>query len=70
MGADKFKNAAQPLIEMMTKLQNSTFEQVDPQKIYILQGWQRLCLAYGKDLGTYLPNIFPGLFTLVEKVVK
>ena len=49
-----FKFAAQPLIEMMIQLQSSTFEQVDPQKTYILAGWQRLCLVYGKELGAYL----------------
>lgn len=48
VGAEMFKFAAQPLIEMMIQLQSSTFEQVDPQKTYILAGWQRLCLVYGK----------------------
>ena len=54
VGAEMFKFAAQPLIEMMIQLQSSTFEQVDPQKTYILAGWQRLCLVYGKELAAYL----------------
>ena len=65
-----FKPAAQHLIELMIQLQSSQFEQTDPQKTYILAGWQRLCLVYGKELGGYLENILPGLFALVENVIK
>ena len=65
-----FKVYAPTLIELMIRLQNSTFEQTDPQKTYIMAGWQRLCLVYGKDLGAYLEQILPGLFVLVEKVIK
>jgi len=32
----------------MISIQESSFEQTDPQKSYILSGWQRLCLVYGK----------------------
>ena len=70
VGAEMFKFAAQPLIDMMIQLQSSQFEQTDPQKTYILAGWQRLCLVYGRDLGPYLEKILPGLFLLVENVVK
>ena len=65
-----FKFAAQHLIDMMIQLQSSQFEQTDPQKTYILAGWQRLCLVYGRDLGPYLEKILPGLFLLVENVIK
>jgi hypothetical protein len=54
----------------MINIQTSQFEQVDPQKTYILAGWQRLCLVYGKSLGAYLDKILPSLFTLVENVIK
>jgi len=70
VGPEMFKFAAQPLIEMLIQLQSSQFEQTDPQKTYILAGWQRLCLVYGKELGGYLDKILPGLFALVEKVVQ
>ena len=65
-----FKFAAQHLIDMMIQLHSSQFEQTDPQKTYILAGWQRLCLVYGRDLGPYLEKILPGLFLLVENVIK
>jgi len=65
-----FKFAAQHLIDLMIQLQSSQFEQTDPQKTYILAGWQRLCLVYGKDLAAYLDRILPSLFVLVEKVIQ
>lgn len=43
-----FRPAATVLIQLMIGLQSSQFEQTDPQKTYILAGWQRLCLVYGK----------------------
>jgi hypothetical protein len=65
VGADMFRPAANQLIQLMINLQSSQFEQTDPQKSYILAGWQRLCLVYGRELGAYLENILPGLFVLV-----
>lgn len=65
-----FKFAAGQLIEMMITLQSSQFEQIDPQKSYILAGWQRLCVTYGKELGGSLDRILPSLFILVENVIK
>ncbi len=65
VGAEMFKFAAPTLINLLIRLQSSQFEQTDPQKTYILAGWQRLCLVYGKELGAYLEQILPGLFVLV-----
>jgi hypothetical protein len=65
-----FKPAAGKLIQLMIGIQSSQFEQTDPQKCYILAGWQRLCLVYGKELGSSLDQILPSLFILVENVIK
>lgn len=54
----------------MIQIQESKFEQTDPQKSYILSGWQRLCLVYGKELGIYLDRILPSLFALVQNVIN
>lgn len=54
----------------MINLQSSTFEQTDPQKSYILAGWQRMCLIYGKELAGSLDQILPSLFALVESVIS
>ena len=42
-----FKPVAQKIIDLMIEIQ-SQFEQTGPEKTYILAGWQRLCLVYGK----------------------
>lgn len=65
-----FKPVAQKLIDLMINMQQSSFEQTDPQKTYILAGWQRLCLVYGKELASYLDRILPSLFVLVENVIN
>lgn len=54
----------------MIALQSSQFEQVDPQKTYLLAGWQRLCMLYGKNLAGKLDQILPTLFQLVENVIN
>jgi hypothetical protein len=58
------------LIEYLITVQDSQLEQVDPQKQYILGGWQRLCTVFGKDIAPYLPRILPGLFKLIEQVIE
>lgn len=65
-----FKFAAPTLIDLLIRLQGSQFEQTDPQKTYILAGWQRLCLVYGKELASHLDQILPSLFVLVENVIR
>lgn len=62
VGATLFKPAVEKLVNIMIHMQESKFEQVDPQKSYILAGWQRLCLIYGQELGAYLDRILPSLF--------
>lgn len=54
----------------MIAIQESHFEQTDPQKTYVLAGWQRLCLVYGQELGGYLNRILPSLFALVQNVIN
>jgi hypothetical protein len=65
VGKDIFRPIAPKLIEYLTILQSSQLEQIDPQKTYVLIGWQRLCLVMGKELVPYLPAIIPSLFKLV-----
>lgn len=48
VGSTLFKPAVEKLVNIMIHMQESKFEQVDPQKSYILAGWQRLCLIYGQ----------------------
>lgn len=66
LGKEAFKPVAPALIEYLISVQDSQLEQVDPQKQYVLGGWQRLCVVFGKDIAPYLPRILPGLFKLIE----
>ena len=70
VGPDSFRPAIDKLINIMIAMQSSQFEQTDPQKSYILAGWQRLCLEYGKELAVYLDRILPSLFALVQNVIN
>lgn len=69
VGKDIFRPIAPKLIEYLIILQSSQLEQVDPQKTYVLIGWQRLCLVLGQEIVPYLPNILPSLFNLVKVVI-
>lgn len=70
VGPILFRPALEKLVNIMIHIQESKFEQVDPQKSYILAGWQRLCLIYGQELAGYLDRILPSLFELVRNVIN
>lgn len=65
VGKEVFRPVAPKLIEYLIRLQSSELEQIDPQKTYVLIGWQRLCMVLGRELSSYLPVILPSLFALV-----
>lgn len=68
VGKEYFLEYAPALIEIMIQIQESNLEQVDPQKSYLLSGWQRLCLTLGDDFAPYLAKILPSLFKLLENI--
>lgn len=41
----------------------------DPQRSYVLSGWQRICVTLGEDFIPYLDLILPSLLKLVEDVI-
>ncbi len=43
---------------------------MDPQKAYILSGWQRLSLVFADEMVNYLPQIIPSLFKLVAAIFQ
>lgn len=55
VGYDNFKKNADTTIQMMLALQNSGLAATDPQKSYLLSGWQRLVLVMGQNFTPYLP---------------
>ncbi|EAR88916.3 importin protein (macronuclear) [Tetrahymena thermophila SB210] len=60
----------QKITQIIVTVQNSNLDNQDPQKSYVLSGWQRLCLNYSNELVPYLPEIVPGVFRLVEQITK
>lgn len=54
----------------MINVQETKLEEVDPQRQYVLAGWQRICSAFGKDMAPYLPRILPHLLNIVETLIK
>jgi len=68
VGKEIFMEYAPVLIETMIVIQESSLEQIDPQKSYLLSGWQRLCLTMGDDFVPYLAKILPSLFKLLENI--
>lgn len=70
VGKEPFKEVAPHLIRYLITIQESEIEDVDPQKQYVLDGWQKLCIVYGKELASYLPEVLPGLFKIVEQIVE
>jgi len=53
---------------MMIQLQNAGLEATDPQKSYLLSGYQRLVLVMGSNFESYLPHILPHVFNLLKSV--
>ena len=70
IGYEKFKTYAPSLIETMIQIQEGKMDENDPQKSYILSGWQRLCITMDKHFVPYLPRVLPSLFKLVSEVLK
>ena len=69
VGKEEFKKGAHDIIERLVEIQKNHVDEVDPQKVYLLSGWQRICLILKEDFLPYLDLILPSLFDLIEKIV-
>lgn len=71
-GDQTFAPYTQKLIEEMVKIQDYSVNQdgADPQKSYIIAGWQRLCLTIGDKLAPYIDNIIPNLLKLAAEPIR
>ncbi|EGR33015.1 hypothetical protein IMG5_063560 [Ichthyophthirius multifiliis] len=38
----------------------------NPMISYVLSGWQRICLKYSSEIQSYLPDIVPGVFRIIQ----
>ncbi|EGR31191.1 hypothetical protein IMG5_116170 [Ichthyophthirius multifiliis] len=67
---EKFLPYLDQITNIIINIQESNLDNQDPQKTYVLSGWQRLCLKYNVELTTYLPKILPGVFKIVSQIIK
>ena len=68
---EKFAPYLETLITEMVNIQNNDIQNgFDPQRAFILSGWQRVCLLFGKDLTSYMPLIVPGVLKTINELNK
>lgn len=72
MGKDSFRPYQDIVIAEMLKVQKNDIsnDEDDPQKNYLLSGWQRILVIMGKDFSAYIDQIFPSLLDIVRQIVK
>jgi importin-5 len=70
VGRDEFAKGAKEIIFTMLQIQKNYIEDSDPQKSYLLSGWQRICIILQEDFVPFMDEILPSLFDLVERVIK
>jgi len=70
VGKAEFQKAAPEVIAAMLAIQQNHIEESDPQKPYLLAGWQRLSSLLRQEFTPYLKEIVPSLFSLIEAIIK
>ena len=72
VGKDYFKRFASEIVDLMVHIQKNDVaaDSLDPQKCYILSGWQRICLILEEEFVPFLGLIIPSLFKVIEHVLK
>lgn len=72
MGKEHFAQFQDVVVEEMLKVQKNDIdsEAEDPQKNYLLSGWQRILVIVGDDFSKYVDAIFPSLLAIVKKIIN
>eukprot|EP00331_Platyophrya_macrostoma_P020884 CAMPEP_0176475722 /NCGR_PEP_ID=MMETSP0127-20121128/43759_1 /TAXON_ID=938130 /ORGANISM="Platyophrya macrostoma, Strain WH" /LENGTH=1056 /DNA_ID=CAMNT_0017871339 /DNA_START=179 /DNA_END=3349 /DNA_ORIENTATION=+ len=72
IGKELFAKYLQDLIQLILSIMNNdiSLEDADPQRSYIISGWQRICVTLGEDFIPYLDVILPPLLKLIEIVLN
>lgn len=60
------------VIEQMLAIQKNDInsDTEDPQKNYLLSGWQRILIIIGDDFVKYIDHIFPSLLAIIKRIIK
>ena len=71
-GREKFLPYAEHLIPELIKIQTNQLDLLenDPQKSYLLAGWNRICTTLEKDFAPYINSLMPSLLTLAKSTFK
>lgn len=72
VGKEIFKRFASDIIELLVQIQKNdvAMDSLDPQRCYILSGWQRICLILEDEFVPYLQLVLPSLFKVIENILK
>ena len=72
VGKELFMKCASDIIELMAQIQKNdvALDTLDPQRCYVLSGWQRICLILEDEFVPYLQLIIPPLFKVVEHILQ
>lgn len=67
-GVERFEKYYPALIQEMVNIQNSDIDltSFDPQKSYILSGWQRMVIAIEDRFKPYIPAVLPKLLEIAK----
>ena len=70
VGKQEFAKIAPKIIELMAEIQKNHVEDIDPQKSYLLLGWERICQILGQDFVPFLEGIVPSVLALIENIIQ
>ena len=70
VGKQEFAKIAPKIIELMAEIQKNHVEDIDPQKTYLLLGWERICQILGQDFVPFLEEIVPSILSLIENIIQ
>lgn len=70
VGKQEFAKIAPKIIELMAEIQKNHVEDIDPQKSYLLLGWERICKILGQDFVPFLEEIVPSVLVLIENIIQ
>eukprot|EP00826_Nyctotherus_ovalis_P061546 TRINITY_DN8768_c0_g5_i1.p1 TRINITY_DN8768_c0_g5~~TRINITY_DN8768_c0_g5_i1.p1 ORF type:complete len:801 (+),score=321.58 TRINITY_DN8768_c0_g5_i1:132-2534(+) len=68
VGKEKFRPHAKTVIKTLYNIQEHELESQDPQKYFLLNAWERLCLVLKEDLVPYIDQLMPSLLNLAATV--
>ena len=64
VGKIAFKDYFPKLAKVMVEIQRTQLKSKDPEKIYLLSSWQRICKLYNTDLAPFVDEIIPSIIEL------